>query len=255
MPKQTPVAQLPEGVDRLLEVDYNGKWYEFVTRIEPGYDVTVTDKIVIREIFVDNVYQVVEGDLDDTGIVIDIGGNIGAFSMYAAALGAKKVLTYEPDNFNWPILKANIERNGMGDIITPYKNGVLDKGKTVKLVNGQGASFVEGEKTIPTPEAQRIVDEGNVPSQDIVCISLASVFADNKVSSCDLLKMDVEGSEYRIFEGATPEIIAKARYITMEFHATSAEEFGLLISKLSMTHNIHIIGKHDLGGQIYAKRY
>lgn len=239
--------------DRVLEVNFNDKWYDFQTRTEAGYDVTVTDKIVVREIFVDNVYQVERGDLEDTGVVIDIGGNVGAFSIYCAALGAKRVLAYEPDSFNYPVLQHNINVNGFDKIIEPIKLGVSDIAHEVDFLNGQGASFIVGVKNLPTPEAKKHV--ADAPKETIKTISLASVFADNGVPNCDILKVDCEGSEYDIFEGATPEILAKCKYITMEFHITDPVTFGKMISKLTLTHNIHIIGKYNLGGQIYAKRY
>ena len=240
-------------VDRLLEVSFGDKWYEFQTRTKAGYDVTVTDKIVIREIFNDNVYQVVDGDLEDTGVVVDIGGNIGAFSIYSAALGAKKVYTFEPDSLNWDILLENIKNNELEKVIHPIKLGVSDKEAEVEFVNGQGASFIRGVKEIPTPEARKKVKEAN--GEVIKTISLEQVFADNKIANCDILKIDCEGSEFDIIEGASPEIIAKAKYITMEFHITDEVTFGKMIAKLSLTHNIHIIGKYNMGGQIYAKRY
>jgi FkbM family methyltransferase len=219
----------------------------------PGYDVTITDKIVIHEIFVENVYQVEDGDVADSGVVIDIGGNVGAFSILCAAYGAKKVLAFEPDSFNFPILEENIKVNGFSNIIKPIKLGVSKEAGEFEFLNGQGASFITGVKNLPTPEAIKHVDDA--PKETIRAISLASAFADNKVSDCDILKIDCEGSEYAIIEGAPTEILNKAKYITMEFHITDDVTFGKMIAKLTMTHNVHIIGQYNLGGQIYAKRY
>lgn len=247
------VDNLEKKVDRLLEINLNDKWYEFQTRSKSGYDVTATDKIVLREIFVENVYQVFDGDLQDTGVVVDIGGNIGAFSIYAAALGAKKVYAFEPDSFNSQILDENIKLNNFEKIIKHIKLGVSNKEQEVSFVNGQGASFIQGIKEIPTPEALKKVQEAN--TEIIKTITLEQVFADNKIANCDILKIDCEGSEYDIIDGANPEILAKAKYITMEFHITDEITFGKMISKLTLTHNVHIIGKYNMGGQIYAKRY
>ena len=60
-----------------------------------GRDDSKTDAVVVREIWCENVYEVFDGDLSDTGIVVDLGANIGAFTLYAAALGAKKVIAVE----------------------------------------------------------------------------------------------------------------------------------------------------------------
>jgi FkbM family methyltransferase len=239
-------------LERALKVIYEGKWWEFLTRTETGYDVTIMDEIVIREIFVENVYQVARGDLDDTGVVVDIGGNIGGFDVYCAALGAKAIHTFEPDSLNWGVLVTNIAANGLGDVIHPHNLGVAKAAGTAELVQGQGASFLVGVKKL-TAAAAKHVDEA--PKQAIETISLASVFADNGIPYCDILKIDCEGSEYGIIAGADPDVLAKARYITMEFHSASAVTFGRMVAKLSLTHNLHIIGRHNYGGQIYARRY
>jgi len=239
-------------MDRVLKVPCADKWYEFLTRTEAGYDVTVTDEIVIREIFVENVYQVVAGDLADTGVVVDIGGNIGAFDVYCAALGAKSIHTFEPDDLNWGVLLANIRANGLESVIHPHHLGVAREAGSAELVQGQGASFIMGAKRL-TQEA-----EANYPAavrQAVDTISLASVFADNGIANCDILKIDCEGSEYGIIAGADPGVLMKARYITMEFHSASAVIFGKMIAKLSLTHNLHIIGRHTMGGQIYGRLY
>ncbi|WP_438979919.1 FkbM family methyltransferase [Polynucleobacter sp.] len=243
-----------ENVDRIITTYYESKPVDFVTRSKAGYDVTVTDKIVIGEIFGENVYQIEDGMFEDTGICIDIGGNVGAFSIYAIMRGAKKAYAFEPDTQNYNILLENIKINDLKGKVVPIKKGILDREDTVKLYNGQGASFVKGNKT-PTPEAQRILDTGDIPDEQIEVISLKEAYKQIEHVYCDVLKIDCEGSEYKIIEGADKDTINKARFITMEFHSTDEVTFGKMIAKLSLTHNIHIIGKYDVGGQIYAHRY
>lgn len=243
-----------QKIDLHFLVDYEGDWIDFVGRSETGYDVTITDKIVIREIFKENVYQVFESDIDDTKTVIDLGGNIGAFSIYMAFMGAEKIVTYEPDTFNFDVLTQNIQANNLEHVITACKQGVLDNPGKVEIYNGQGGTFVQGLKVLNNA-AQEFVMNNKPTVETVDVVSLEQVYKDNGVVYADILKVDVEGSEYKIFEAASPDYINKARYITMEFHAASAETFGKLIAKLSLTHNTHIIGRHDTGGQIYAKRY
>lgn len=239
-------------MDKALKVLYDGTWYEFLTRTEAGYDVTVTDEIVIREMFVENVYQVFPGDLEDTGVVIDIGGNIGAFSVFAVANGAKTVHAFEPDTLNYGVLQANIAANGLGDVIHPHRLGVSREGGTFELRQGQGASFLTGAKTIVGEAARQLPHAG---TEMVETISLERAFGLVGSPYCDVLKIDCEGSEYDIIEGATPDVLNKARYIVMEFHGAEVAVFGAMIAKLSLTHNLHIIGRHNVGGQIYGRRY
>ena len=223
-------------------IPFKGKFLNFLGREESGYDKTVTDEIVLKEIFLENVYQVFEGDILDTGIVIDLGANIGAFSIYMASMGAK-VYGYEPEKENFDMYKKNVEANGLSQIISCNNSAVSNFTGTDELMGSQGAAFLSGAK----PHI-------NLPSQTVNTITLASVFADNNIPYCDILKIDTEGSEYKILD-CDSDVINKAKYITMEFHATDEITFGKMIAKLSLTHNTHIVGRFNYGGNIYAKRY
>lgn len=219
---------------------FAGAWYEFAT-----YGISSIED-VLREIFVENVYQVHDGDMADTGIVVDIGGNIGAFDIFAAALGAKAVHTYEPDSLNWAVLVENIGTNGLDAVIHPHHLGVSDTEREAELVQGQGGSYIVGGGRPPGSPSD---------TETARLVSLAAVFADNGIANCDVLKLDCEGSEYDIIRGAPSDVLAKARYITMEFHTTGETTFGRMIAKLTLTHNVHIIGRYNMGGQIYARLY
>ena len=47
-------------------------------------------------------------------VIVDVGANIGAFSVYAARSGAKRVIAYEPSREAFETLKRNVERNALG---------------------------------------------------------------------------------------------------------------------------------------------
>ena len=55
-----------------------------------------TDMIVIKEIWQENVYEVKDTHFNHGGVVIDIGANIGSFSIYAADFVAT-VYAIEPE--------------------------------------------------------------------------------------------------------------------------------------------------------------
>lgn len=48
--------------------------------------------------------------------------------------------------------------------------------------------------------------------------SLSEIFKREKITSCDFLKIDCEGSEYKIFDNSTDSIIKKVKNISMEVH-------------------------------------
>src|SRR5689334_4555205 len=50
-------------------------------------------------------------------IVVDVGGNIGTFSVYAAKVcGASRVITFEPVSDNYNLLRRNVEHNQLSNV-------------------------------------------------------------------------------------------------------------------------------------------
>lgn len=227
------------------------EWAEFDAR--EGNDPLHTDRIVVDEIFMQNVYQIKEGMFDDTGVVLDIGANIGAFTIFVLKMGAKKVIAYEPDSENYKMLLRNIQLNGFQDKVVVVKKGIGLEGKTETLYHAQGGSFVKNDSL--TGIANEVLENPRDGSEEIEIVNFASVFADNELAYADVLKVDIEGSEYDLFEGVTAAVVKKSRYLCIEFNNTNQERFGRLVAKLSRTHNIHIIGSYQTGGMIYGQRY
>lgn len=64
------------------------------------------DAFAFKEVFIDQCYKRLTLSKDD--IVLDIWWHIGAFSIYASPL-VSKIVTYEPDPWNYIALRWNIE--------------------------------------------------------------------------------------------------------------------------------------------------
>lgn len=192
------------------------------------------DVQIIKEIFTQNVYKLATDNFSGPGIMVDIGANIGTVGIQAAMLGAKRVISIEPNKSNLESLKANfLENNVKTEII---EKAVTSKEGTAKITDEAGNSKVGDEgDDIETTTLENIVSE---ISEDI-----------------DVLKMDIEGGEYEALLATPIEVLAKIKYITMEFHATTKENFGNLICHLSKQFVVETIGAYNKGGQIIGKRY
>jgi len=53
-------------------------------------------------------------------------------------------------------------------------------------------------------------------SVNIDCVSLKTIFRENSISMCDILKLDCEGAEYEIIESIDQDIAAKIKSIVVE---------------------------------------
>lgn len=198
-----------------------------------------TDEIVVKEIFEENVYEVKDTHFNRGGVVVDIGANIGTFSLFAAQY-ADKVFAVEPEPHNLEALKNNININNMNDKVIPVPYGISDfKGTAVIHDSGGGSS---------------IKDDGSFGAE-IEIMTLDNLFSLYEIDSVDVLKIDVEGSELEIILGASQDNLNKCKYITMEFDVRSGKNLGQITQKLSETHHVRTMGSWERGGMIWAWLY
>lgn len=198
-----------------------------------------TDPIVIKEIFAENVYEVDNNHFNRGGVVVDLGANIGAFSLLAAKKGTT-VYAVEPEPHNLEALKRNIEINRMENniIVCPY--AISDfKGTAVIHDSGGGSS---------------IKDDGAFGAE-VEVMSLDNLFSLYHIEQVDVMKIDIEGAEVEVILGASKENLNKCKYITMEFDIRSGRQMGDMVRKLSETHHVRTMGSWERGGMIWAKIY
>lgn len=197
-----------------------------------------TDLIVVREIWEEDVYRLEDQHLNRGGIVLDIGANIGSFSIYCASKGAT-VYAVEPEPNNLIALRSNIELNSMQKSITVFDYGISDFNGTAVINNAGGGSTIKDGKDGST----------------INIISFNDFLIQNNIDEVDVLKIDIEGSEKELILGASRESLNKCNYITMEFDIRVGDSLGAMVQKLSETHHVRTMGSWERGGMIWGWRY
>lgn len=158
-----------------------------------------------KEIITDNTYEILPEYIKDK-TVIDIGANIGVFSLYAASLGAKTVYSVEPVKETFDQLVDHIKLCNFTDVIKPIKNVVSDiKNNTVKIsINPKS-----GHNNIYT-----VSDS----FEEVRTITLSDILSDT--GDYDIfLKLDCEGAEYDILSSVSSEDMKKVSTIAIEIHS------------------------------------
>lgn len=198
-----------------------------------------TDPIVVREIWEENVYEVTENHFNKGGVVIDLGANIGTFSIYAAHFGAI-VYAVEPEPHNREALEKNILLNNMNNKIHILPYAISDYKGTAVINDSGGGSTIKDDGIFGT---------------EVEVMSLDNLFALYHIENVDVLKIDVEGAELEIVLGASKENLNKCKYIAMEFDIRSGNHMGDMVQKLSETHHVRTMGSWERGGMIWAWLY
>jgi FkbM family methyltransferase len=162
-------------------------------------------------------------------IVVDIGANIGSFSLYAAKQGARKIYAYEPNEQSNAVFARNITQNSYSTVIESNRAAVLGEVVSSAVMPKQASPYNQ-------IRAKDIVSENE---EEVPSVTLEKIVIDNRIDVIDLLKIDCEGAEYGILYGAPAAILGKIREIRMEYHSGDQE-----VDKLTaylQTHGFRIV--------------
>ena len=134
-------------------------------------------------------------------IVLDIGANVGYFTLIAAKkVGTEgKVYCFEPVERNYKRLKRNIEINGIQNV-KKFNFGLSDRNEILPMVVPEG-NF--GESTIGEKNFTMLVKGQKTINKRIKAKFFA--FDDfnllEGISKVDVIKVDVEGAELKVLNG------------------------------------------------------
>ncbi len=169
-----------------------------------------SDKFVIMETWKYNTYYNKKDFYNKRNLnIVDIGANIGAFTVYASMRAPDgKVFAFEPLSENFSVLNENVELN-KSDNIKTFKLGILDKNIRIPIYLS--------EKNMNKGIGSVHKTNENI-KEYIKCRSLKDIFEICGIKKIDLLKIDAEGSEYPILLNSDSKTLKKIDKIVLEFH-------------------------------------
>ena len=172
-----------------------------------NYEQFFTDKIYDNFLLGATMKHPLQQLPGNIGTVLDIGANIGLFTELALKKGASEVISVE------------INENAI-NIFEEIHNGK----ENVKLVK-KAVYDKTGELTIHTDPNNSLVGSifqdhtsGLSETMIVPSISIDDLLSEFDLEEVDLVKIDVEGSEYAIFDGMSDETLDKLNNIILEFH-------------------------------------
>lgn len=167
------------------------------------------DLAIANELFLDHQYQYCDEIIRQADhCILDIGGHLGFFSLYASLLNNKvPIYTFEPHEGNYELLKTNMKENRVKNV-TPRRLAVSNKaGEAELLISAEDLNHSLNRAIEPTGEIQKVQTT-----------TLERIFEKNRIERCDLLKMDCEGAEFDIIYGAPVDLFKKIDHIFLEYH-------------------------------------
>lgn len=139
--------------------------------------------------------------------VVDVGANVGCFSLLAAARGAR-VEAYEPHPETFDYLLANTADAAVACHQAVVVGHARASGRTMLWLH---PDYETHHSILPTDPV-----DGNALGEplEVDAFTLTDVLD----GGCDLLKIDAEGAEFELLEETPPEVLRRARRIAVEVH-------------------------------------
>jgi FkbM family methyltransferase len=216
------------GIIRSFWIEYDGLQYLVDPR---DY---VTRSFIFGEFFEKNVLAGILQSLTPGGVFLDIGANVGLFSIAAARhVGPNgRVIAVEPGPAQRAMLLAHAERNGIGNIEIIDK-GFSDQAGSVSLFlspdSNQGRNSLSAKNALSNRHITIEVGRGD----DLLGPT---------VERLDLVKIDVEGAEMLVLRGLgrtlerlRPVVIIELIPAQLKNFSTSKEEVLSFLAALGYT--------------------
>lgn len=174
------------------------------------------DESTIIACFEEDHYGIMKENLKAGDVVIDLGAHIGGVTCLLATIPGIKIIAVEALPENCEILKKNLEQGGAnGTEVVVHEKAIWSKSnQEVKICYGDDSESGKVHKYVGT-----IGVPGKRESYTAETISLLSIFRQEKIKTCKLLKTDIEGAETEAIGKAPKHVLKRIKKIKGEYHS------------------------------------
>lgn len=177
----------------------------------------------------------------DGAVVLDVGANIGAFSLYATSLNpstAFEIHAFEPYAPNADILRGNLAAN-LEERVTVVE---------LAIASDDGSAYVDTTGGFDQVRLTSVETPTSVTTS-----RLSSYCERNGLARIDLLKMDIEGSEYDVLDSDFDWIAAHVARVILEYHDDSSHSRDEAIELLERGFDVEIVHAGATTGVLHAR--
>jgi len=175
-------------------------------------------------------------------VFVDVGANVGYFTLLASTLGAR-VIAYEPTPSVFARLKENVALNNLEDVQL-VNSAVMDKPGVLSL-----------HISADDPEANSLFGNES-QSVQVPAVTLDDDLNARGIDHVDLLKIDAEGAESFVLDGATRLLTSpRPPVVIVEVNAFTLNSAGLQPSDILARLEAHGYRHTEIESGIYKGSY
>nr|QEO74685.1 AMP-dependent synthetase and ligase [uncultured bacterium] len=228
-----------------VEVDQSG--FRLPNGMVVAHHGSFQTSIICKEVFEDEVYLKHGITLEDGDVVFDVGANIGLFTLFAQRkCPAAQIYSFEPLPPNFELLRANVTRHNANARLFNYglsnsstianftfypeaaglsgrtANSAGDKEDTKAIVTDwiHNAAREHEQDLFPQSQLDELLNEYlRAETYNCPVKTLSDVIREHGIERIDLLKIDVEGSEFEVLSGIQETDWRRIKQIAIEVHS------------------------------------
>lgn len=174
----------------------------------PTDDWSVGSTIISQKVYEPHLTSLLRKTLRPGMVFVDIGANLGYFTLLAAKIvgNTGHVFAFEPSEYNYKYLLYNTKLNNF-DNVDIYPFPVAEKkGWFEYISHGSNGDILEVNSTTIEDVASKVLVRSTT-IDDVL----------GHIQQLDVIKIDIEGGEYRAFMGAKKTIAQNRPIIFSEF--------------------------------------
>ena len=195
-----------------------------------------TDMLLLKLLFLKNgQYDFLYNDFKDIAqnakVIVDVGANIGLFSRLMRVINTDaKIIAIEPEDNNYNLL----EKNALENLYVCDKHALWNTNSSLEVVPS-----VSGEWGFTVRESYN--------KKDAKGITIEELLKKYDVNYIDILKIDIEGAEFEVFDNSSDSWIDKVGILIIEMHDRKKKGCTKRV--------INKMKKHNFVYKIYNENY
>lgn len=173
-------------------------------------DLRFIDEIIIKDCYL--VKKFVQPAANMT--IVDAGANVGTFTLWASTFAIRsKIYAIEPEKATFALLSNNVKANHLENVVLVNAAIAAKTGHATLYLRNPGSDTLLAN---PSLRGTQVCDTLSI--QDFMDL--------HSIETIDFFKIDIEGSEYAIFDDLL--WLQKSKVIVLEAHADAGMPLELV---------------------------
>ena len=139
---------------------------------------------------------------DPGGVFVDVGANVGGYTVWAAMHRDMRVFAFEPEAQNFAVLNKNLQLNDLGGRVRAFPAALSD-GFRLSVLNLGDTRIGGSRNSFGDAVDENLESRPALFEQGSISVSLDGVVADGVLPVPNHIKIDVDGFEHKVIDGAT----------------------------------------------------